>query len=522
MKVINRVKLYNFKKFENFEITLDEKLNILIGENESGKSSILNAMALVLSGNRPQIEKLGFERLINKEAIDSYLQTAKLYEELPFTFVELWLNEQNDEALFGRNNSEGIDCDGLRMDFCPREEYSREIREILAQEEANFPFEFYHVKFTTFQGDAYSGYKKFLRHILIDTSQIGNEYAVRNYIGDMYNTWATDIEIAQHQFEYGQAKTRFEQQSLNDLNERIPDYTFSLKNDSRSNLKADLTLIENKIGIENKGKGKQCFIKTEFALKKSEGIKHKIDVALIEEPENHLSHINMKKLVSLIGASDDKQLVIATHSNMISSRLDLRNTILLHPSSSQPIRLNNLSEDTADFFIKAPYHTILDFVLSRKVLLVEGDAEYILMDKFYEMQTGCKPDQNNVHILSVGGTSFKRYLEVAALLNIKTAVIRDNDGDHQANCIELYEDYTREDNCIFGDQDNERYTLEVCLYQDNQDFCDAQFSEGRRTLTVREWMLKNKAEASLKVLENMDDSFQVPQYIRDAIQWISA
>ena len=521
MKVINRVKLRNFKRFQKFEVPLDERLNILIGENESGKSSILTAIALVLSGSRPQIEKLGFERLINKGTVDAFLQTEKRYEDLPVTYAELWLNEQNNEALFGRNNSETTDCDGLRMECCPNDEYSREIREILDQEEANFPFEFYQVKFTTFQGDAYSGYKKFLRHILIDTSQIGNDYAIREYVRDMYNTWATDVEIARHQFEYRQTKSYFEQNSLDNLNERVPDYAFSLKSDSKSNLKADLTLIEEEIGIENKGRGKQCFIKTEFALKKGEGIKQKIDVALIEEPENHLSHINMKKLVSLISASDDKQLVIATHSNMISSRLDLRNTILLHPSSNQPVRLNNLSNDTAEFFIKAPYHEILDFVLSTKVLLVEGDAEYILMEKFYEMEMGHKPEQDNVYIFSVGGTSFKRYLEVAELLNIKTGVIRDNDKDYQSNCVDLYEGFTNVNRSIFSDQDNERYTLEVCLYQNNRDFCDRQFQEGRRTLTVQDWMLKNKAEAALKILENIVEDFSVPQYIRDAIQWIN-
>lgn len=522
MKTITKIKLHNFKRFSGFEVLLHEKLNILIGENEAGKSSILTAVALVLSGSRPQIEKLGMERLINKGAIDAFLQTEKRYEDLPTMYVELWLNEQNNEALFGRNNSETTDSDGLRMECFPNDEYSREIHEILDQEEANFPFEFYQVKFTTFQGDAYSPYKKFLRHILIDTSQIGNDYAVREYVGDMYNTWATDVEIVRHQFEYRQAKSRFERDSLGDLNERVPDYAFSLKSDSKSNLKADLTLIEEDIGIENKGKGKQCFIKTEFALKKGEDIKHKIDIVLLEEPENHLSHISMKKLISLIVASDDKQLLIATHSNMISSRLDLRNTILLHTSSNQPGKLDNLPDRTAEFFVKAPYHGILDFVLSKKVLLVEGDAEFILMEKFYEMEMGHKPDQDNVHIFSVGGTSFKRYLEVAELLNIKTGVIRDNDSDFQSNCIDLYSDYTDANRSIFADDDNERYTFEICLYQDNQAFCDRQFQEDRRTLTVQDWMLKNKAEASLKILENMDENFQVPNYIKGAIQWVSA
>jgi len=522
MKAITKIKLHNFKRFPDFEIPLHEKLNILIGENESGKSSILTAIAIVLRGSRSQVEKLGMERLLNHEVVESFLRSEKRYEDLPTVFIELWLNEQNNHQLFGRNNSEAIDCDGLRMECVPNDELSGEIQAILDQPEANFPFEFYQVRFNTFQGDAYSSYKKFLRHILIDTSQIGNEYAVREYIGDMYNTYATDVEIVRHQNEYRSAKDRFKQESLNELNERVEDYTFGLRNDNKSNLKADLTLIEGDIGVENKGKGKQCFIKTEFALKKAQGIQHKIDIALIEEPENHLSHINMKKLISMISESDDKQLIIATHSNLISSRLDLRNTILLHSSSAKPIMLTDLPEDTAEFFIKAPYHGILDYVLSRKVLLVEGDAEYILMEKIYEMERGHTPDHDDVHIYSVGGTSFKRYLDVGGLLNIKTGVIRDNDGEYEANCVALYDEYTDESRQVFAEQNDERYTLEICLYQDNQEFCERLFSAGRKTLTVQNWMLKNKAESAMKLLENMENDFQVPQYIKDAIQWINA
>ncbi len=522
MKTITRIKLHNYKRFRDFQLPLHEKLNILIGENESGKSSILTAIALVLSGSRSQIEKLGMERLLNQEAVEAFLQSGKRYEDLPTMYVELWLNEQNNYELSGQNNSEDTICDGLRMECIPIDNFGGEIREVLAQEEANFPFEFYEARFTTFQGDAYSAYKKFLRHILLDTSQIGNEYAVREYVGDMYNTYATDVEIVKHQNEYRRVKTQFRQENMNELNDRVDDYSFGLKSDSKSNLKSDLTLIEQNIGIENKGKGRQCFIKTEFALKKAEGVKNKIDIALIEEPENHLSHINMKKLVSMIGESDDKQLIIATHSNLISSRLDLRNTILLHSSTDQPVLLTDLPEDTAEFFIKAPYHNILDFVLSKKVLLVEGDAEFILMEKFYEMATGHKPDDDDVHIYSVGGTSFKRYLDVAGLLEIQTSVIRDNDGDYQANCVALYEEYTDDNRQIFADQGHQRNTFEVCVYQDNQDFCDGLFAEGRKTLTVQEWMLKNKAEAALKILENINGDFQVPEYIGKAIQWINA
>ena len=278
-----------------------------------------------------------------------------------------------------------------------------------------------------------------------------------------------------------------------------------------------MTITEGDIEIENKGKGRQCFIKTEFALKDKET---DLDIVLIEEPENHLSHINMKKLIQRIASSNQKQLFIATHNNLVSTRLDLRKTILLNSNSHIPVLLKDLSEDTAKFFIKAPDNNILEFILSNKVILVEGDAEYILMESFYYNVTGEKIENSNIHIISVGGTSFKRYLEIAKLLEIKTAVIRDNDRDYKANCVDNYADYTNETIQVFADLDNERYTFEVVIYQDNKVICDELWEAKRRTLSVQEYMLKNKADVAFELLDKKSAEISTPDYIKKAIEWI--
>ena len=522
MKNIKRVKLKNFKKCTEIQIPLSNKLNILVGENESGKSSVLSAISLVLAGSRGQVEKIGYERLLNHEVVEAFQQSDRRFEDLPVAYVELWFNDFREYEVDGRNNSEGVDAYGLRMEICPNDEFGPTIRQILQGAERNFPFEFYQVRFITSAGHAYSGYKKYVRHIMIDTSRIGNDYAVREYVGDMYDSFAEPLEKIIHQNEYRKLKEGFNLGPLKDLNDRAEKYSFALKSDSKSNIKTDLTLIEDSIGIENKGSGRQCFIKTEFALQRAKGVQQRIDLALIEEPENHLSHVNMKRLIGLIADADDKQLIIATHSNMISSRLDLRNTIYMHSADKNPITLADLPEDTAEFFVKAPYHAILDYVLSKKVILVEGDSEYILMAKFYEMVKARTMEEDHVHVYSVGGTSFKRYLDIAKLLDIRTAVIRDNDKDFQRNCVDLYEDYNIDHVRVFSDPDDVRNTFEKCIYQDNDDFCNLLFAGSRRKLTVQEYMLKNKAEAALKILEQMQDEFVVPQYIREAVEWISA
>ncbi|MGK0426001.1 MAG: putative ATP-dependent endonuclease of OLD family [Ulvibacter sp.] len=61
------------------------------------------------------------------------------------------------------------------------------------------------------------------------------------------------------------------------------------------------------------------------------------------------------------------------------------------------------------------------------MILVQGDAEFILRDEFYNKTNSSSRETDQVHLISVGGISFKRYLDLTKLLNIKTAVIRDND-----------------------------------------------------------------------------------------------
>jgi putative ATP-dependent endonuclease of OLD family len=336
----------------------------------------------------------------------------------------------------------------------------------------------------------------------------------------MYYNLTNNLEKNLFQLNYRQYKENFKETILKELNDKLEVYDFAVKHNSKSNLETDLMLLEDNISIDNKGKGIQCFIKTEFALSK---FSETIDVILLEEPENHLSHINMKRLISDIRSANNKQLFITTHSNMISTRLNLKKSILLNSNINTPILLNDISETTAKFFMKAPDNNILDMVLSKKVILVEGDAEFILMETFFEKIVSDRMEKFDVCIISVDGTSFKRYLEVSKALNIKTAVIRDNDRNYTVNCLDNYSDFV--DGTIiqvFSDPNNDNYTFEVCLYNSNTIICDNLFSKGRRSLSVLDFMLKNKADSAFQLLDSMEtqDTFIIPQYIIDAVLWI--
>jgi predicted ATP-dependent endonuclease of OLD family len=269
MANIERIKLLNFKRFQELSIDFGKDFNTIIGDNESGKSTVLLALDLVLSGSRTKIENIGAESLFNKKCIQEFLKSDKSYDNLPELYVELYFNTQSVEDLNGKNNSERKDCDGLRLSLKVDDNFKKEIDDILQNDETNFPFEFYRYDFTTFQGSQYNTYKRLINHIFVDNSRIGNEYAMREYINNMYNNWIEDADKFDHRNQYRKYKNDFNITVLEKLNERIGDYKFGVKNDVKSSLQNDLTIYENDISIENKGKGRQCFIKTEFALGKS-------------------------------------------------------------------------------------------------------------------------------------------------------------------------------------------------------------------------------------------------------------
>lgn len=68
-------------------------------------------------------------------------------------------------------------------------------------------------------------------------------------------------------------------------------------------------------------------------------------------------------------------MIISTHNPLVISRLNLRKTIWI--SDKNAISLEKIDKKVADFFEKADNLTLLEFILSNKVILVEGATEYI-------------------------------------------------------------------------------------------------------------------------------------------------
>ena len=69
--------------------------------------------------------------------------------------------------------------------------------------------------------------------------------------------------------------------------------------------------------------------------------------------------------------------------------------------------------------------------------------------------------------------------------------------------------------------DNNRYTFEVCLFDDNKKYIES--NKITKSTDILKYMLNNKSESAYKLLQLLEkntEDFNVPKYIEEAIKWI--
>ena len=288
-------------------------------------------------------------------------------------------------------------------------------------------------------------------------------------------------------------------------------------------LETILSVYEGAIALENRGSGMESLIKTGIALEKANGL----DVILMEEPENHLSFTTLRRMLNEISAKQkDSQIIVATHNNMIASRLNLNNVLWITDGVVKS--LSKVDKDVAEFFVKADDNAFLQLLLSNKVFLVEGATEFLLLPHFYKQITGKTIEDDGISVISCNGISYKNYLEIAKKTNKKICVITDNDGKQNRIAEATTFNKTNTLQHIFLGTTTDDWTWEACLYNLNKTALDGmiEVQAGADYLfhkkdygQVLGKMLNNKVETAYKMLLSKM-AFVVPQYIKDAIKWL--
>lgn len=439
---ISRLKIFNFKKFRNFSIDFNADMNIIVGNNEVGKSTILEAIHLALTGiyrNRYLKGDLS-HYLFNQELLKEYFSLLRKGEEVapPSISIELWFDEADE--FVGNTNSEGVvKGAGITYSIILNEDFRQEFDEYVRSSQCHtLPVEYYTVNWQSFRRDQMTSKKIPIRSHLIDGGLVQNNlsgqfisHILRNLLSD------EDCVNLSHVVRLYQEFIEAHEQ-VNNINQKIQtgaelsdDEQFSLSSDYSSSRLWENILIANidKIPIHYKGKGSQVGIQTKLSLAKSSSTNNKQAVVLIEEPESHLSFASMNKLISFIdNHRQGRQIFITTHSSFVMNKLGLESLILLSNDNNN-IRLDELSEDTSRYFRKLAGYETLRMLLAHRSILVEGDSDELVVQKAFKQEYGKMPIEDGVDVQCIKGLSFLRFLELARLLKLNVRVVTDNDGN---------------------------------------------------------------------------------------------
>ena len=161
---------------------------------------------------------------------------------------------------------------------------------------------------------------------------------------------------------------------------------------------------------------------------------------------------------------------------------------------------------------------------------MEGATEFLLLPLLYAQITGRTTEQDKISIISCNGISYSRYLGVINNADKKIAVLTDN--DRRGSKIEKASIFNNENvlQHIFMDNDTvEGWTWEACFYKLNKETLENLITVEQNAKylfyekdygQVLGKMLNNKVDTAYKMLES-DIQFKIPQYIKEAIEWLN-
>lgn len=531
--LINKIFIENYKSLDKFDLEFNNDLNIIVGDNEVGKSSLLEAINLALTGilNGRNIHYEISPYLFNKNIVDEYIAKLKKKEKVspPKILLEIYFNPIPEFAsLKGTNNTKKEDVPGVALLIEFDEDYKEEYEKYISEPEriTTLPTEYYSAKWYGFSFNPITKRSLMVNSVLIDATTIrlqnGTDYYIQKIIDDnLDRKEKTELTLA-----YRELKQTFgEKETLKNINTKLKDnkgvvsnkdLSVSIDISQKSSWESNLTSYLDDIPFQFIGKGEQNALKILLALEKKAT---NSNVILIEEPENHLSFSNLNILISKINEKCvGKQVIITTHSTFVMNKLGVEKVILMS-DTHKTLSLKSLSIDTQKYFKKLPGYDTLRLLIAKKSILVEGPSEELFIQKAYIDKFGKLPIENGIDVISVRGLSFKRFLEIAKVLGKDVRVVTDNDGDFANNIEKKYADYFLVPSIqICYDKDDACKTLEPQIVKVN-DLAIMNKIMGRTCVTKNEiidYMIKNKTDAALKFFETKE-TFVIPQYIIDAI-----
>ena len=439
---LSNIKLWNFRKYgndtfniekPNLDLNFTEGLNVLIGENDSGKTAIIDAIKIVLKTHSYEYIKI--------EADDFYNNSDRLRIELKFkglldeeakNFTE-WLTwegqgedstpilrvfydvRRKDYKILPSEVKAGADTEGYSLTAEAREylkaTYLRPLRdaenELISKRNSRLS--------QILLGDDIFKEKE-IPHPLVEEFK-----NINNSIEDYFKDGAEGADIKKKIDSYIKGFYGEEKESLFEAS----------KNDIKSILeKLSLSLNSQKnVGL---GTLNRLFMAAELLhLNKEnwEGLR----LGLIEELEAHLHPQAQMQVIETLQKQDEVQLIITTHSPNLASKIKLKNLIICNGNNAFPMGKDytELKEDSYVFLEKFLDVTKSNLFFAKGVILVEGWAEEILIPSLAKA-IGIDLTAKGVSVVNIGNVGFDHYSNIflrknAPFMDIPVAVVTDCD-----------------------------------------------------------------------------------------------
>lgn len=425
------ISIKNFRNFKNVNFEISNK-NIFFGLNDIGKTNLLYALRYV------------FDKEIRKQNIlDSDFHNKNVSEPIEILItVDIGTSEENDCQKLRARLKGAIQSNETKV-------YIKFIAEYDEKELCAIPKLLWGGNIDSLKEMKQRGY-------FYDIDYVFNVIYIDSYV-DLYSLFKKNVtNLIKNEEDSDKGIIENINRTIANLNEQIS---------SLSGIKE----FENKIRPEYekfRNEGIEILIKSEIAIKglysnivpyikqnndnnlyptagegrkkllaysifdilSNESEETKINLFLIEEPENHL-HRSMQISLSqiLFTNSKYKYLFVTTHSPFILYEMDEVNLIRIYNEG----KLNSSST-----FYKVPElfkqnrkmlnYNLSEAIFANKVLLVEGPSEYALFNKILSIKCPFY-ESYGIYILVINGIGFEHYYKILYGLNIITIVKTDND-----------------------------------------------------------------------------------------------
>lgn len=425
------ISIKNFRNFENINITLDNK-NVFFGMNDVGKTNFLYALRFV------------FDRNIRKNNLidsDFYQKNTDVPVEI---IVSIDISDLNDvDSMKLRAKVKGALLSSQNV------VYIKLIAKYDSTEMIANPILYW-------GGDLNDLEEIKTRGVFSELDTVFNVIYIDAYV-DLYNLFKKNSAILLKNDKNEDKDTlKHIDDTIVNLNKYIsslsgiksfenritPEYNH-LKNDNiQVSVKSEIAVkglysnVVPYIKQDNDGElyptsgegRKKLLVYSIYDLLAEENTIRKINLFLIEEPENHLHRAMQIALSHKIFVDEKyKYTFLTTHSSFILSAMDKVNLIRI---------FNNTKVNSASSFYKVPEKykeqrqrlnkRLSEAIFADKVLMVEGPSEELLFDEVLSYQNELYQAEG-VYILQVEGVGFKQYIEILNKLNIECFVKTDND-----------------------------------------------------------------------------------------------